>query len=403
MMEQQDAQTGTNDESGGRGNASPHAGSESSLAVLRERLDIHEAVMRIASAMLQPREVVPTFSADLTPFFSKFEFSIAVHYPESRLFVVHPPGRELMRLTCDETIEGYFLHRKDEEVLAIEDYGLWAAPPPLNLARWAEKWATHAGLFAAARIHGNLVGVIGLQSKSPFAWDTREVEMLRIAAGGFGLAYYHAILCDNLIYSSREAHQRLEEAERQIATWQRRAEHLQAAADTARALRMCQSVTDLVKQVTRLLTGLWPGCRISLQRHIRDKNAFEVLAVPVVRGEIVRPAKSCVQNLFLNNVPVTHIFCESPQEIAFYRDLDPQFVAECEQSNYHSFCTVPVYVDDRLWGTLTVQAHEPGACSRYADLLAEIGRAVAMPIHLAEMRERTTAGHRDRVPTPPPK
>jgi hypothetical protein len=402
-MEHQDDRAKTSNGSGGNAGRLPQTGPDASLFVLRERLDIHETVMRIASAMLQPREVVPTFSAELTPFFPNFQFTVAVHYPESRLFVVHAPGRELMRVSCDETIEGYFLHRKDEEVLAIEDYGLWAAPPPLNLARWAEKWATRAGLFAAARIHGNLVGVAGLQSGAPFGWDTREVEMLRAAAGGFGLAYYHAILCDNLIYSSREAHQRLEEMEREVATWRCRAQYIQTAADTAHALRMCRNVTDLVNHLTRLLTERWPGCRITFQRHIREKNAFEFLAVPVVRGEIIRPVKTCVQNLFLNNVPVTHIFCESPKEIAFYRDLDPQFVSECEQGDFRSFCTVPVHVDGCLWGTITVQAHEPGACSRLTDLLTEIGRAVAMPIQLAELRERVAGGRRERTPTPPPR
>lgn len=355
-----------------------------SAVALRERVDIHEVLGRVACAMLQPCNVVTAACRDLAPFFANFRFTIAVYFPETQLFVIHTPGAEPKHIVCDETIEGYFLHHTDEDVLAIEDQELWTPPPPLNLTRWAQEANYRGGLFAASRIHNNLVGVVGLQSASPFAWDAREVEMLRAAATGFGLAYYHAVLSDNLIYSCREASQRLQESQQDARDWRHRAEQLQTAADIARNVGVCHSVADLLAQLTRVLGERWPNCRVTIQRYLRERDVFEVSPVSKRGGEITRPVRSSVQKLFLNNVPVTYIVCDSPQEIATYGDLDPQFVAECEAEGFASFCSAPIFVGERLWGTVTLQARESGACSRYADLLAEICRVLVLPVQVAE-------------------
>jgi len=100
---------------------------------------------------------------------------------------------------------------------------------------------------------------------------------------------------------------------------------------------------------------------------------------------------NCIQKLFLNNVPVNHIFCDTLQEIEIYRTLDPRLVNECEQEGFRSFCSAPVYAGDRLWATITIQAHEAGMGGEHADLLTEVGRALGISIQLVQMREQLPA------------
>jgi len=369
---------------------------EMPAVALDEHVRIHEVLGRIACAMLPPGNVVTAACADLPPFFVNLHFTIAVYFPETHLFVIHTPGRDPRHVGHEESLEGYFLHHPDEDLLAIVDHHLWTVPPPLNLARRAEEAEFRSSLLVASRIHNNLIGVVGLQSEQVFVWDAREVEMLRAAAMGFGLAYYHAVLSDNLIYSCREASQRLADAQREARDWRYRAEQINTAAEIARTVGIRPSTNDLLVELLRILGERWPDYRITSQRYIRESDTFQIYPVAQWGGTLTRPAQSCVQKLFLNNVPVTHITCESPQEIATYGDLDPQFVRECESERFGSFCSAPIYLKDRLWGTITLQAHETGICSVHAELLTEIGRALALPIQTTEMRERLEGGSAER-------
>ena len=354
---------------------------------LRERVEIHDVLGHIATAMHHPHDVVAAACREVAPFFPSLEFTIAVYFPQTRLLVIHIPGRESKHVGCDETIEGYFLYHKEEDVLAIDDYALWTSSPPLNLTAWALVHAFRSGLFAAARVNSNLLGVVGLQSKKPRPWGSREVEMIRTAALGFGLAYYHAALCDDLIYSCRETSQRLGNAQREAHAWRQKAEQLQTAADIVRLIGVRSSATAVLTELVRLLSERWTGCRVSVLRYLPDKEAFQVSCPQKPDTETIRPARGTIQMLFLNNVPVTNIVCDSPQEIADCRELDPKLVAECEREGFRSFCAVPIYIEDRLWGTIMSQFQEPGACAQHGDLLAEIGRALALPIQTAEINE----------------
>jgi len=354
---------------------------------LRELLDFHETLQRIHFALLQPSEVLFAACRDLASFFEGFHFTIAVYFPESRLFVVHTPNEEPTRLASNETIEGYFLYRREEDVLAIEDYTIWSPPPPLGAAVRARCRPFHGGLLAAGRMHGSLVTVAGLQSTRPVAWDTREVELLRGVARGLGLVYYHAMLCDNLTYSCREAHRQLEETRNQARAWQRRVENTEHAAEVARALGRQGAEVEQVAELIRRLQQMWPDCRVSIQRYRHEQNGFESHPLPPAAAPVVRPARFCLESLFLNSIPVSHVICDSPQEIGYYQDLDPQLVEECSREGYRSFCTVPVFTGERLWGTITIRRREPGGCAPYVELLAEIGRAVTIPLAATEAKE----------------
>jgi len=367
---------------------SPAGEAEEQGIALRERLHIYEVLNEIACSMLQPSEVVAGACRELGLLFPNFHFSIAVYFPETRLFVVHAQGEETKHVPCEEIIAGYFLQQKDETTLAIEDCEFWVAPPPLNPARGIIKGGFHSGLFAASRIRSNLIGVLSLQRKTPFVWDAREVEMLQTAAAGFGLAYYHAVLCDNLMYSCRTASQQLAEVQEEAIQWQQRAVRLEVAAEVARAVGSCRTTSELLGELRRSLGQRWPQCRIVVQRYIREKDAFEIGPIGTQAEATVRTAQNCLQKLFLNRVPVMQILCNSPQEIAGYRDLDPQLVSECEKEGFRSLCSAPIYqCDGSLWGTLSLLSREPSVCELYADQLAEIGRALVLPIRATELHE----------------
>lgn len=350
---------------------------------LHELLYFHDVLGRILVARLQPAEVVIAACRELGPFFNDYHFKIAVHYPESHIFVIHTPDAEPMRIPCDDAIEGYFLYRRDEDILAIEDSSLWTAPPPLNLGRYDSAEEFPSRLFAAGRVQANLVAVLGLESRKAVEWEAREVELLREAASGFGLAFYHAMLSDNLAYSCREANRQHEQARAEADRWRRRAEQLEAAAEIARSIAPRESVSALLDDLLRELGKRWPEARVSLQRHDEREGAFELHPPDPGESPQTRPVQSCIQNLFLNNVPVSHILCDSPQEIVYYRDLDPRFVSECEDSGYRSFCTAPILVEGRVWGTLTLQQRQPVGPPT-ADLLAMIAQQIAGPITATE-------------------
>lgn len=364
-------------------------------AVWRDLLAIHSAAGRVITALLQPLDVVEASCHELAPFFEGFHFTIAVHYPESRLLVIHALGHEPKRVPCDETIEGYFLYRTDEDVLAIEEYSFWSAPEPLCLDD-AQENDYQSGLFAVARIQGTLVGVIGLRAREPVKWQAREIELLRTAARGFGVAYYHAMVCDNLTYSCREAHRKIEGLRREAESWQRRMRHIQAATNIARSLPACDQIPDLLERLLRVLAEQWPDRRLTVQRYVPEANGFETFPAAGQAGEAVRPARHCIQNLFLNSIPVTHIVCDSPQEIASYADVDPDLVSECTNEGFRSFCTVPIFAHSRLWGAISMQSQDAGGCGLQAELLSQIGHAVTRPIEMVEQHARAL---RDRDST----
>jgi hypothetical protein len=350
---------------------------------LRELVDFHDTLLRIHFAMLQPSEVLFAACRDMAPFFAGFHVSLSVYYPESRLFVTHSPTGEPTRVPGDEAVDGYFLHYRDEDVLAIEDYGLWTPSAPLSPVVRIRHRQFAAGLFAAGRMHGSLVAVAGLQSLKPVQWDGREIELVRDAARGLALVYYTAMLCDNLTYSCREAHRQLEEARAQVRHWQRRTEHVEKAAEIARSLGQFRTVEEQIAELNRRLGEMWADCRVSVRRYMREQNAFEShrAAEP---PQSARPARYCIESLFLNTVPVSHIVCDSPQEISYYQELDPELVAECSLEGLRSFCAIPIFVGHYLWGTVTLKRREPGGCTPYVELLTEIGKAVAIPIGIVE-------------------
>jgi len=370
--------------------ASPEIVLRTEAHELRERLEIHEALFRIIAGFHPPLDVPAIVCRKLAPFFTAYNFTIAVHFPESRLFVIHSPEGEPRRVACSGTLEGYFLYRSGEDVLAIEDFRLWSPPPPLRISRDDETKPYKSGLFAAGRIHGNLVAVAGLRSTTPVAWEAREVETLRDVALGLAIAYYQATVADDLTYTSREAHRRLQEAREEGRELRRRVEDLQIAFDIASKLADSRSLAELLDRLRQILADRWPDAKITFQRYIREKNAFSTIRIAAAEPSI-RPARFCVQNLFLNNVPVSHIVCDSPQEIAYYRNLDPELVKECEEEGFGSFCTAPIFIGGRLWGTITIQTRKPSVCSPHAELISLIGRAVALPILAAEMREAKPA------------
>jgi len=376
--------------------------SETPTVALREQLYIHEVLKQIACAMLPPREVVEATCRQAAPLFAPFHLGIAVHFPETHLFAIYAHGCESKRVVCEETIEGYFLHEKSTDILVIEDCASWTPPPPLDLTRWSQEEKYRGGLFVASRVRENLIGVLSLQSEMPFAWDAREIEMLRAVAAGFGLTYYYTVLCDNLMYSCRETSQRLVECQKEIRQWQDRVEQVQAAMDIAHAVGGCESIADLFVALERIFSSRWSDCRVTIQRYLQEKDVFETSPIWKPSGEIVRPARNSVLRLFLSNVPVTHILCDSPQEIASYRDLDPDFVAECEREGFRSFCSAPIYTsDDHLWGAITLQGREPGICELRAELLVETGRALIFPIQAVELRERILDNQRAGASGPP--
>jgi GAF domain-containing protein len=367
---------------------------------MRERVRARQTMHQILLAQLPPGEVVVATCRELAALFPKCSLTIAVHFPENRIFAVHSPEADPVRMEADEAIEGYFLHHPDEDILAIEDYEIWTPPEPLHLKR-RTRGGFRSGLFAAARMHGTLVGVLGLQSTKGVLWDAREIEMLHEAAPAFGLAFHQALIIDNLTFASHQAHQEIEEARAQARQWQARSEHLETAEQIVRTLHPGRTVRELASTLIDSLREHWPEAHPTLQRYHSEPNAFEVLSERRDATTELQPARYSVQNLFLNNLPVAHVLCDTPREIEYYRDLDPRLVEDCERQGFRSFCSAPIFIGDRLWGAVTLQSPVPIGPGT-AETLTCVARAIAFPLAAAELCERVAAERSGQTKTPRP-